>query len=92
MFLQLQNHTLKKIHQVQRFIIYKHPQLQINDFMTDFISTFNFFFNKSILKSPNKKIVLEDSFCSFNYNREIKSVIKSYILSLGCLYMINVWT
>ena len=28
-------------------------------------------FNKSILKSTNKKIILEDSFCSFNNNGEI---------------------
>ena len=37
------------------------------------------YFNKSILKLPNKNIVLEYSFCSFNYNGEIISVIKSFI-------------
>ena len=40
------------------------------------------YFNKSILKLPNKNIVLEYSFCSFNYNGEIISVIKSFIWSL----------
>ena len=37
------------------------------------------YFNKSILKLPNKNIVLEYSFCNFNYNGEIISVIKSFI-------------
>ena len=45
------------------------------------------YFNKSILKSPNKKILLEDSFCSFNSNGEIKSLLKSFIWSVGYLYM-----
>ena len=30
------------------------------------------YFEKLILKSPNKKIFLEDFFCSFNSNGEIK--------------------
>ena len=34
--------------------------------------------NKSTLKSPNKKISLEDSLCSFNSNGEIKSFVKSF--------------
>ena len=33
----------------------------------------------SILKSLNKKNVLEDSFCSFNNNEEIASLVKSFI-------------
>ena len=33
---------------------------------------------KSILKPPNKKILLEDSFCSFNSNGEIKWLLKSF--------------
>ena len=45
------------------------------------------YFNKSILKSPNKKILLEDSFCSFNSNGEIKSLLKWFIWSVGCLDM-----
>ena len=45
------------------------------------------YFDKSILKSPNKKIPLEDSFCSFNSNGEIKSLLKSFIWSVGCSYM-----
>ena len=45
------------------------------------------YFNKSILKSPNKKILLEDSFCSFNSNGEIKSLLKSFIWIVGCLHM-----
>ena len=36
------------------------------------------YFNKSILKSPNKKILLEDSFCSFNSNGERKWLLKSF--------------
>ena len=45
------------------------------------------YFNKSILKSSNKKILLGDSFYSFNSNGEIKSLLKSFIWSAGCLYM-----
>ena len=45
------------------------------------------YFNKSISKSPNKKILLEDSFCSFNSNGEIKSLLKWFIWSVGCLDM-----
>ena len=29
------------------------------------------YFNKSILKSPRKKILLDDSFCNFSHKREI---------------------
>ena len=36
------------------------------------------YFNKSVLKSPNKKILLEDSFCSVN-DGEIKSLTKCFI-------------
>ena len=36
-------------------------------------------FNKSILKVPNNKILLGDSFCSFYNNGGIKSLIKSFI-------------
>ena len=37
------------------------------------------YFNKSVLKLPSKNIVLEYSFCSFNYIGGIISVIKSFI-------------
>ena len=33
------------------------------------------YFSKSILKSPNKKILLEDPFCSFNSSGEVKSLL-----------------
>ena len=45
------------------------------------------YFNKSVLKSRNKKIFLEDSFCSFNNNGETKSLLKSLIWSAGSLCM-----
>ena len=41
----------------------------------------------SILKSPNKKILLEGSFCNFNNNGEIKSFVKPFIRNAGFLYM-----
>ena len=44
------------------------------------------YFNKSILKLPNKKI-LSHSFRGFNSNEEIKSLLKSFIWSVGCLYV-----
>ena len=37
------------------------------------------YFNKSILKPPNKKILLEDCCCSFKSSGEIKSFLKSFI-------------
>ena len=45
------------------------------------------YFNKSILKSPRRKILLDDSFCSFSNKGEINSFVKSLIGSVGCLYM-----
>ena len=40
-----------------------------------------------MLKSPRRKILLEDFFCNFSNKGEIKSFVKSFIGSLGCLYM-----
>ena len=45
-------------------------------------------FNKSILKSPRRKTLLNGSFCNFSYKGEINSSIKSFIGSVGCLYML----
>ena len=45
------------------------------------------YFNKSMLKSPNRKILLNDSPCNFSSKREIKSFVKSFIGSVRCLYM-----
>ena len=45
------------------------------------------YFNKSILKSPKRKIVLNDSFCNFSNKGKINSFVKSLIGSVGCLYM-----
>ena len=41
------------------------------------------YFNKSMLKSPRRKTLLDDSFCNFGSKGEIKS----FIGSLGPLYM-----
>ena len=40
-----------------------------------------------MLKSPRRKTLLGDSFCNFSEKREIKSFVKSFIGSEGCLYM-----
>ena len=40
---------------------------------------------KSILKLPDRKIILENSSGSFNNNGEIKSFIRSFNWSLRCL-------
>ena len=45
------------------------------------------YFNKSMLKSPRRKTLLDDSFCNFSSKGEIKSFVKSFIGSVGCLYM-----
>ena len=45
------------------------------------------YFNKSMLKSPRRKILLDDSFCNFCSKGEMKSFVKSFIGSVGCLYM-----
>ena len=45
------------------------------------------YFNKSMLKSPRRKTLLDDSFCNFSSKGEIKSFVKSFIGSAGCLYM-----
>ena len=45
------------------------------------------YFNKSILKSPKRKIPLDDSFCNFSNKGEINSSVKSLIGSAGCLYI-----
>ena len=39
-----------------------------------------------MLKSPRKKTLLDDSFCNFSTNGEIKSFVKSFIGSVGCLH------
>ena len=44
------------------------------------------YFNKSILRSPSRKILLEGSFRSFNSNGEIQSFVKSFIWSVRYLY------
>ena len=45
------------------------------------------YFNKPMLKSPRRKILLEDSFGNFSNKRGIKSFGKSFIGSAACLYM-----
>ena len=44
------------------------------------------YFNKSMLKSPRRKILLVDAFCNF-CKGEINSFVKSFIGSVGSLYM-----
>ena len=39
-----------------------------------------------MLKSPRRKILLEDSFCNFGNKAEIKLFVKLFIVSVGCLY------
>ena len=45
------------------------------------------YFNKSMLKSPRRKILLEDSFSNFSNKREIKLFVKSFIGRVRCLCM-----
>ena len=45
------------------------------------------YFEKSILKSPRRKIRLDDSFCNFSNKGEIKSFAKSLIENVGYLYI-----
>ena len=40
-----------------------------------------------MLKSPRRETLLGDSFCNFSSKGEIKSFVKSFIESVGCLYM-----
>ena len=40
-----------------------------------------------MLKSSRRKFLLEGSFCNFSNKGETKSFVKSFIGSLGCLYM-----
>ena len=67
--------------------IWGNKKLQLSVSIKLLIESKSSYFNKSILKSPNKEILLEDSFCSFNSNEEIKSLLKSFIWSVGCFYM-----
>ena len=45
------------------------------------------YFNKSMLKSPRTKALLDDYFCNFNSKGEIKSFVKSFTGSVRCSYM-----
>ena len=45
------------------------------------------YFNESMLKSLRRKALLDDSFCYFSYKGEIKLFVKSFIGSVGCLYL-----
>ena len=45
------------------------------------------YFNKSILKSPRRKTLLDNFSCNFSGKGEVKSYVKSFIGSIGCLYM-----
>ena len=48
-----------------------------------FIESDMSYFDKSILKSPNRKILLDESFCNFSNKGEKKSIVKSLIESVG---------
>ena len=67
--------------------IWSNKKLELSVSIKLLIESEIFYFDKSILKSPNKKILLEDSFCSFNNKGEIKLLLMSFIWSAGCLYM-----
>ena len=45
------------------------------------------YFNKSMVKSPRRKIILDDSFCKFSSKGEIKWFVKSFPGIVGCLYI-----
>ena len=45
------------------------------------------YFDESMLKSPRRKTLLDDFLCNFSSKGEIKSFVKSFIRSVGCLYM-----
>ena len=45
------------------------------------------YFNKSTLKCPRRKIILDYSLCNFSNKGEISSFVKSLIGSVGCSYM-----
>ena len=45
------------------------------------------YFNKSMLKSPRTKTLLDNFSCNFSGKGEVKSFVKSFIRSIGCLYM-----
>ena len=67
--------------------IWGNKKLELSVSIKLLIESESSYFNKSILKSPNKKILLGDYFGSFISNGEIKSLLKSFIWSAGCLYM-----
>ena len=52
--------------------IWGNKKLELSVSIKLLIESENSYFNKSIVKSPNKKIILEDPFYSFNTNGEIK--------------------
>ena len=54
-------------------------KLELSVSMKLLIESESSYFNKSILKSPKKKILLDDSFCCFNNNGETKSLLKSFV-------------
>ena len=64
--------------------IWGNKKLELSVSIKLLIESESSYFSKSILKSPNKKIFMEDSFCSFNKNGEINSLLKSFIWSAGC--------
>ena len=49
-----------------------------------FIKSEASYFNKSILKSLRRKILLDDSFCNFSNKGEIQWFVKSFIGSVRC--------
>ena len=59
------------------------PRVSIKLFTKSEISCFN----KSMLKSPRRKTLLDGSFYNFSSKGEIKSFVKSFTGSAGCLYM-----
>ena len=68
-------------------IIRGNKKLELRVSIKLFIESEISYFNKSILKSPKRKILLDDSFCNCSNKGEINSFVKSSIGSVGCLYM-----
>ena len=53
-------------------------KLELSVSIKPLIESESSYFEKLILKSPNKKNFLEDFFCSFNSNGEIKCLLNSF--------------
>ena len=72
---------------VLEIFVGKNKKLELRVSIKLFIESEISYFNKSILKLPKRKIILDDSFCKLSSKGEINSFVKSLIGSVGRLYM-----